>query len=304
MYLIRELRRKSDESVWLMGICENGYDDLKSGCIHWINNGVYEGKKWFADPFIIKFTKKKIYLLVEEFDYKIHRGRIARLIVDRTNWTVCDCKIILDLDTHLSFPMIWRENNHIYICPENCKSGAWHIYEYDEEEEKMTYIQPLIKEKLTDAILYKNKKGYYILSTYEPTPNGRCLSIYHSDTLLGKYKQTDTIVFGENVARNAGIMFTYNGDLIRPAQECTHTYGHAISFQRVIENDNKWTFEEIYKFFSPHPQYYLGTHTYNEYQGMAVIDVKRKKNPLFGRFFDSLQNLAIKAHLKKRYVLK
>lgn len=302
MSIIR-YKRQLQESSWLLGICENGYENLKAGQIHWIDNGEYKTKKWFADPFILEYDEKQITLLVEEFDYKIHRGRLARLFVDRSTWTVTDCKIILDLETHLSFPMIWKENGHVYVCPENYASGAWNLYEYDKVNEKMVFVESVIKENLTDATLYKDEKGYYVLSTYVPTPNGNKLTVYHSEKLNGSYKVAQEIVFAENIARNAGKLFVHNGQLIRPAQVCNDSYGQAISFQEVIrDDDGMFSFKEIYRFFSPHSHYKIGTHTFNQHpDGMAVIDVKGLRYPMVGSLIYSIGNIFVNFGLKKAY---
>ena len=299
-------KRQFQESAWLLGICENGYEDLKAGRIHWIDNGEYKGKKWFADPFILEYDNERITLLVEEFDYKVHRGRIARLYVDRKRWTVTDCKIILDFDTHLSFPMIWRENGKYYVCPENYKSGRWNMYECDVANEKLKLSTSLIKEKLTDAILYKDETGYYVLSTCFPTPNGKKLIIYHSDSLNGDYKVTQEVEFPENIARNAGKLFMHNGLLIRPAQVCNDSYGQAISFQVVKrENDGVYIFEESFRFFSPHQKFKYGSHTFNQHpNGMAVIDVKGKRYPIMGGILFYLRKVAVSLNLKSKYRLK
>ena len=39
--------------------------------------------KWFADPFILEEDSTSIQFLVEEFDYSVGIGRIARLLVDK-----------------------------------------------------------------------------------------------------------------------------------------------------------------------------------------------------------------------------
>jgi hypothetical protein len=299
-------KRQLQESAWLLGICENGYDDLKAGRIHWIDNGEYKGKKWFADPFILDYNDELITLLVEEFDYKVHRGRIAKLTIDRNNWTVTDCKIILDSDTHLSFPMIWREDNNVYVCPENNASGALNLYVYHQESDSLAFVKLLINEKLTDSILYKDEKGYYVFSTCVPTPNGKTLTVYRANNLAGDYKSEQKIRFSENIARNAGMIFEYKGQLIRPAQECNHTYGHAISFQTMRIDQNGFSFEETFRYHSSHyGEFRYGTHTYNQHpHGMAVIDVKGFRYKTIGKWMWILQQLLIKMHLKKEIWLQ
>ena len=302
MSCFTKYKSQLQESTWLLGICENGYEDLKAGRIHWIDNGEYKGKKWFADPFILNYDNKRITLLVEEFDYKVHRGRIARLHVDRKTWKLIDCKIVLDLDTHLSFPMIWREDNNVYVFPENYHSGGWSMYRYDEKEERLVYIQQVSNEKLTDAIIWKNGGDYYLLSTHEPKPNGPELTIWKSKCLQDGYTELQRMKFNENLGRNAGMIFRHGEKWIRPAQESNHVYGHSISFQEVNLQKDGLSFNEIFRFYSPHNVYYAGTHTYNTLGKMAVIDVKGWKHPHIGPLLKGIGNILIKLGLKKAYI--
>ncbi|ADE82944.1 conserved hypothetical protein [Xylanibacter ruminicola 23] len=292
------------ESAWLLGICLNGFEDLKSNQIHWVSNGKFTGKKWFADPFILDYDSNHINLLVEEFDYKVHRGRIAKITIDRADWKVTDCLILLDLPTHLSFPMIWRENNEIYVCPENYASGGWNIYRYDRINETLEKVGQLSDQKLTDATLYQDGNNYWLLSTYDPRPNGSELTIWRGSSLMGPYTETQRVLFPENIARNAGMMFTYKGKLIRPAQESNHVYGHSMSFQEVTYNNGEFCFKEIYRFCTPHPIYDVGTHTYNQYCKMAVIDVKGYRHRRIAQIIVFLFKMVVTLGLKKLPVLK
>ncbi len=302
MNYIQRKKRQFQESAWLLGICENGFDDLTGNRIHWISNGKYEGKKWFADPFILDYDENSIILLVEEFDYQVHRGRIARLQVDRKTWTITDCKIILDLSTHLSFPMICSEEGEVFVCPENYKSGAWNMYRYNEEKGNLVFERELLKMPLTDAIMYSDNNSYYILSTFDPTPNGKRLSIWQFGKMNGIYSMVQEVAFDEKIARNAGMIFEYEGNLIRPAQECNEIYGHAISFQKVYIKDGQFSFKEMLRCHSVHPKYSIGTHTYNQHpNGMAVIDVKGYRYPTIGRMLKHVDRVLEAINLKKPY---
>lgn len=300
----RTLRHQLKESAWLLGICENGFDDLKAGRIHWIDNGRYGGRKWFADPFILDQDKLYVYLLVEEFDYQVHRGRIAKLWIDRKSWTVVDCKIVLDLDTHLSFPMIWRESGQVYVCPENYHSGGWNMYRYDADNEKLEFVQQLSDQKLTDAIVWQDGSDYWLLSTYEPKPNGAELTIWKSNGLTGKYQEIQRVIFNENIGRNAGMLFRQGEGWIRPAQESNNEYGHSISFQIMTLKNGWFSFKELYRFHSPHPVYDAGTHTFNTFGNMAVIDVKGYRHRGLARLMGFVGGLLVKAGLKKPFVIQ
>lgn len=301
---LKKIKQKWQESTWLLGICLNGFADLKEGRIHWINNGKYNGRKWFADPFILEYDDNKVSLLVEEFDYKVHRGRIAKLTIDRNSWTVVDCKVILDLETHLSFPMIWRQGVEVLVCPENYHSGGWNMYRYDSKKERLEFICQIIDKKLTDATIWQDGSIFWILSTYEPRPNGSELTIWKSDAINGQFKEFQRVRFSENVSRNAGMIFRYEGKLIRPAQECNHVYGHSLSFQEVEYNDESFNFNEIYRFNSIHPIYDAGAHTFNQYKEMAVIDVKGYRYRHIAKVISSVGSILVKLGIKKPYVIQ
>lgn len=299
---LKEYIKRNRESAWLLGIVPNGYDDLKNGNIFWVSKGKYK-KKWFADPFILDVDDNFIYLLVEEYDYAINRGRIAKISIDRKTLTIIDCVILLDLPTHLSFPVIYRRNGKIYVAPENNCSGEFYIYEYDLLQEKMVKLKELCHRRLTDAIIFENENGFHLLTTYEPKPNGCLLSIFHSDDFLGNYTLSQEILFESNIARNAGQLFCYNGQLVRPAQESNYSYGHGLVFQKVDIENGKFNFIDMDYCLSPHPVYKAGIHTYNEYKGLGVIDVKGDRNRLIGGLFGLAHRILVGLGLRHNKLL-
>lgn len=292
------------DSAWKLGVLLNGYEDLKANKIQFVSNGIYEGKKWFADPFILSYDDNCIYLLVEEYDYKINKGRIAKICIDRKQWAIVDCKILLDLPTHLSFPTIYRMDDKIIVCPENYSGGGFFKYEYDTQNEVLRRVGTISEEKLVDTIIIYRDGFYYMLSTYEPWPNGSMLTIYKSVLFDGPFEKCQEIKFKDNTARNAGFMFEHNGELIRPAQESNYSYGHALVFQRALFNDGNFEFIEEWRYSSTHPSFKLGAHTYNEYKGLGVMDFKGYRNTIVGTLFKILGDIRIKVGLNQRRLLK
>lgn len=299
---VKEYIKRNRESAWLLGILPCGYEDLKNGHILWVSKGNFK-HKWFADPFVLDFDDSFIYLLVEEYDYSINRGRIAKISIDRKSLTIIDCVILLDLPTHLSFPVIYRRNGKIYVAPENNYSGGFYVYEYDPLQEKMVKLKELCHRRLTDAIIFEDENGCHLLTTYEPKPNGCLLSIFHSDDFLGNYKLSQEIQFESNIARNAGQLFRYNGQLIRPAQESNYSYGHGLVFQKVVRENGKFNFINLDYYLSPHPVYKAGIHTYNEYKGLGVIDVKGDRNRLIGGLFGLAHRILVGLGLRHNKLL-
>ena len=246
--------------------------------------------RWFADPFILDVTDTVIIVLVEEFSYRINRGRLAKLIIDKETFQLKSMKIVLDLNTHLSFPAILRDGTDIYIYPENSASGSSMLYKYNSEDDSVSVIKQLSNQPLTDAIITKIDDSSYIFTTEIPTQNGNKLSIYTALDDMGSYKLIQNITLFDNTARSAGDIFVDNGKIVRPAQNCNGGYGVGLVFQEIIK-DSKGDFV-LKELFRRKPiKNYIGMHTYNQYKGCYVVDLHARRYPYLHKCLQFLKNL-------------
>lgn len=244
--------------------------------VHYIKNPYKT--KWFADPFILEEKEEFLCLLVEEFDSKVRKGRIAEIVVDKRTDKIIDCHIVLELDTHLSFPAIYRYDDKIYVLPENSRSGHCNIYIYDSEERVLKDPYMMIDEPLTDAIISENSGKYEMYSTSIPNPNGNILYKYQSESFLGPYSRDGYIQFDSNIARMAGEFIKIGNDYIRPAQDCNESYGKAVLLLKG---------KDIIQTIVPNKKKYAGIHTFNVNDKTFVIDLKKYDYP----FIYYLRNL-------------
>jgi hypothetical protein len=227
--------------------------------------------KWFADPFILEENSKNIQFLVEEFDYSVGRGRIARLLVEKKNNEIKECSIILDLPTHLSFPVIYRVNDIIYVHPENSASGASYIYRYDHVADKLVEPKLMVEEPVTDAIIRKEQDCYRMFATKLPDSNGCTLHEYRSSSLFGPYTHVCQELYEKNSARMAGMFLEFQNSIVRPAQDCFGDYGKAV----ILYDGNK----ELCR-IAPISLKQAGIHTFNTLGNTFVIDIKKYDYPL------------------------
>ncbi len=237
-------------------------------------------KKWFADPFILNYDGKIAKVLVEEFDSDVNRGRIALLTIDVKNAIILNCKIVLDIDTHLSYPIIYRHKDRIIIAPENADSGHADFYEYNIDDDTISYLQKYSDEPLADATILNLDNNYYCFSTKLPYPNGRVLNISKSGDLLGDYEKIQDYEFQSCIARMGGDFFKdERGNIIRPAQDCNGDYGRKILFQKVNFNDDHFSFSTVGELV-PRGYKYAGLHTFNQSPGLQIIDLKKYDFPI------------------------
>lgn len=248
--------------------------------------------RWYADPFILRVTENEIVLLVEELSYEINKGRIAKLIVDRRTFKLLSMKIILDLPTHLSFPMIFRNEHSIIVIPENSASGKSSAYSYDAETDEMHFIEDVCDLPLTDATILQYGDKNYILATSLPDPNGNRLQIFEFDNENLKARPLYDCTFDSSVARNAGSPFIIDGRLYRPAQDCNGEYGKGVCIQEleIDESTDRFRFKNVASIYPFNSHYHLGLHTLNIHDGMCVIDGRGLLHPYIGRVVRAVIN--------------
>lgn len=272
MKLLNCIKAKLLHYTWDLAYGQYDNSILKKGidekCVHIVSNP-YKNK-WFADPFIYEENERFMHLFVEEFDKKVKRGRIARIKIDKQTNSIIECRIILELPTHLSFPAIYRINGKIYVHPENYASGGSYIYEYDKEKDRLINPIVLVEQPLTDAVIRKVNTGYEMSATVGKDANGCKLSIFDANNFLGPYHLKHTVQYADNSARMAGYYIELGAKVFRPAQDCNGDYGRAV-----------WLYDEkrVVGRLIPWGKY-SGIHTFNSLGDTFVIDMKKYDYPL------------------------
>lgn len=284
MNIIRRIKGALVHYYWELAYFDYSNDLLTQGIdftkIHIVKNPYTT--KWFADPFILRNTELELTLLVEEFDYRVNRGRIAQIVIDKTKDVIVSCDIVLDLPTHLSFPVIYRDIDKIYVHPENSASGASYMYEYDESSKEMKNPIKVLDEPLTDAIIVKEDNLFKMYATKLPNPNGSILGSYVSEALVGPYIKSAEYEFPRCRARMAGHFLKKDGKIVRPAQDCEGAYGKAVVFY-----DGLSELGEI----RPSSFKYAGVHTFNRLDNICIVDIKCFDHPLIVSFKNFIKNL-------------
>ena len=270
-YLKRFFRRLTRTS-WHLGFVNGGLPGVFSDNpldVSWVKSTYKD--RWFADPFILDVTEDKVIVLAEEVRYEHPKGRIVRLTIDRKSLEIEKRETLLETDTHLSFPNILRQDGKIFITPENAQEGKQHIYEYEPESGTLRFVQTICEDCVWDAtitddfgsrlLMFASHKSDYFLDIYE----------WNED--VKRFVPMISIPSAEKNSRMGGAVFSFEGHLYAPFQNCTRTYGGNLDIKAIKYENDTFEFSTIKQLFSPHPKYKEGLHTLNEYKGVVVIDV-------------------------------
>lgn len=275
---------------WNIGFCEQTPTELllKQGLnkIEWLKHSYKD--RWFADPFIYKVTDTEIVVFIEECPIENSKGILCELVVDRKSKVLKERYVLLELDTHLSYPCIIKHEGKTYVYPENGASGQLNLYEYDENHHRLINPITIIEEALVDATIWKQDKVYYMLATKAPNVQEKAY-LYKSTSLFGKFVQVGELPIQSNrkYSRQGGNWFEVNNKLYRPAQDCVVRYGSALSIMKVDKQME--TYKEYLQFqLQPNTKkYQLGLHTLNFHEGICVIDAYGYLYPWLGRVYYS-----------------
>lgn len=240
--------------------------------IEWMQHDYRD--RFFADPFILSITDKEIKVLVEDFEYSRWKGAISLLVVDRQTYCLKRKKVLLDLDTHLSFPFIYREASDIFVIPENSASDKLTAWRYSESAEALEMAVELTDMPVIDPVLYKANGRFLLFGSLRNMDENRKLFQWESDNLISTYKlvSNDPIKVDIKSARRGGGFFKIGDQLYSATQCCEHTYGEALNICRVDALGMGLLEEKICSILCPDSIYPCGLHTLNVCEGLCVVD--------------------------------
>lgn len=282
---IKKIVNWSIKEEYNIGFVCNSYKDIINGNpikIKWMKHKFRDS--WFADPFILDVTETHILLLVEDFYYPIGRGRISLLKVNKETYICEERKPILTLDTHLSFPIIFRVGSDVFVYPESGASGKLKIYKY--ENESLKEFSTIADGSFCDAVITDFWGSKYCFTTRPSSADKetRLQYIYGVDNENHILDLVQSFCFDEKIARNAGNFFMLENKIYRPVQDCTVNYGGGIIIQEVKKNaDDQFSFRNICRFDAKYKNLTLGAHTLNSYKGTIVIDAHGYCNPTLAK---------------------
>ena len=272
MNIIRKIKYNQ---YWNIGFCEQTSEELmhEGGLrpIKWLKHEYDD--RWFADPFILRATEDEIVVFVEECLMDTPKGIICELVINRKTMNLKERYVLLDKETHLSYPAIIMHDGKVYVYPENGASGKLNIYEYDEANHRLFNPVCILEEAVADATIFINNNCYYLTATKFPSTQEK-VYLYKLESIFGPFTAVSAMPFQKDIgfSRCGGNFFYVDGNRCRPVQDCKIRYGAALNIMRSTLNQ-RMLVEELQLSIKPQSwRYDLGVHTINFCDGICVID--------------------------------
>jgi len=249
---------------------------LRPEDIIWLR--IFANSTYLADPYGF-IVNNKLHILVEDYDYSKGKAIISEIIWDPPRNSFTAPIRIIEEGKHLSYPFIVEHQKAIYCIPESYQKGNVGLYKRNFSEEAFVEDHILLDniDAIDPTLIFFNNQWWLFFTSREFSRSH--LFIYYSDTLTGRYEphHKNPVKMDVRSARPAGTPFIYEGNLYRPAQDCSKTYGGRVAINKVITLTPDEFDEFPVNYVSPIPGtlYSKGLHTISSVGNYTLIDGKR-----------------------------
>jgi hypothetical protein len=241
---------------------------------------------FWADPHVIQKDGRQ-YIFVEEFPHATGKGILSVIELDeqgRQSEPVC----ILEKEYHLSYPHVFDWQGKYYLIPETAGKRSIDLYECVAFPTRWEYKQTLIDNILAvDAtVTFANGKWWLFSGVAENEaafPEVELCLFFSDDLFAGEWKAhpMNPVVADLSSSRPAGAIFTRDGRLMRPSQDCSQSYGYGFKLNVIQVLSETDYHEETVAEVKPWKKNVLGTHTYGTAGKFTIIDVYTRKRKYF-----------------------
>jgi hypothetical protein len=238
---------------------------------------------YLADPFAARSGAASA-ILVERFDRRTRLGELCAL--ERADGPdghrLGRPRPVLPVPVHVSYPFLFEDEGRVYCLPEMFQSGGAHLFEALEFPTRWRFVATLLEDfPAVDPTLFRHGGRFWLLCTSGETSvlARTALHAWWATVLTGPWMPhaRNPVKFDARSARPAGTPFEHDGQLFRPSQDCSETYGGAVRVNRITRLTPEEYEEETVAVVRPDPNgpYPAGLHTLSAFADKTLIDGKR-----------------------------
>lgn len=242
--------------------------------------------RFYADPFLLE-REGRTHLFFEDYRYSEKRALISYSEV-LPDGSLTEPIEVLRRPYHLSYPFVFARDGEIYMIPETLENRAVELYRAEEFPLRWTKVSALLEDICAvDATLHEQdgKLWMFVGTSNERYSSCDELSIFYADALSGPWTPhpMNPVVSDVRRARPAGRLFYEDGQLLRPSQDCSETYGGALNFYKVLKlSETEYEEQAVARITPDWLKANRGAHTYTRSTDFEVIDGKRMIKPRRG----------------------
>ena len=266
---------------WGVGIVDQPIASLLEADVcptaHWIDNP--DRERFIADPAGV-VENDGYGVFVEDLEQRQYRGKLTYYRYTTASGFEGPSDALID-PHHLSYPYIIKHENRIYCVPESSAAGEvalWEIREYPGGWQKVATL--LADVPALDCTVFEHEGRWWMLGVTRVASGAYSLEAWYASDLFGPWQPHARNPLSTDIrtSRPGGKPFLHDGQLIRPAQDCSRTYGGALALMRVVRLSPTEFEEALIRVVEPNPgaPYSDGFHTAYPLGDRTLVDGKRR----------------------------
>ena len=281
-FLILACHRLSRDEEWNIGIIDAPIHTFLSPgarpAVRWLPEPAHGA--FLADPFGVE-TETVGIILIEQFDQRAGRGHIS-VLESRDDGTFSRPQRVIGAPYHLSYPYILQHQGAIYCIPESGATGEVTLYKALAFPHQWAKHATLISGfAAKDATLFQHDHLWWLFCSAARHAQNNTLYAWYASDPHGPWipHPANPLKVDIRSSRPAGAPFIHAGRLYRPAQDCSRTYGGAVTINHVVRLTPAEFEEEPVASVDPYRDgpYPLGLHTLSAFGQRTIIDGKRER---------------------------
>ena len=230
-----------------------------------------------ADPACYALPDGTRVVLAEYMNHWVSRGEIWKAVVPAgIELHEAELRPWMRSTVHMSYPFpVHDDDGRLCLMAESWEASALHMWRQIDVE--LALVGPILNRPVVDATLWRENEDWWLFCTMQDDGPNECLHLYYSTRLVGPWTPHpgNPVKIDRGSARPAGPLFRVDGKLIRPAQDCSRTYGGAVVLNEITQLDQLGFSEEPVRRLEPVGEYPDGLHTLCPAGDVTIIDGKR-----------------------------
>ena len=239
--------------------------------------------RFWADPFAVEH-EGRYFIFFEEMPFRTNKGHIMAIEVFE-NGEAGEPQIALERPYHVSYPFVFAWEGSLYMMPETAANGTIEVYRCEGFPFNWKLHRVVLDNiNAYDATLWKDSDRWWMFVNVaeQGADSSDELHLYWGATPLGPWTphRANPVVSDVRSARPAGPLFSREGVLYRPSQDCSLAYGHSVLINRVdVLREDEYRETEIQRISPGWRKDILHVHTLGGNGRLKVIDylVSRKQ---------------------------
>ena len=274
-------RRLACDEIWNIGVLDQPIDDIA-------RRGVACVPEWLpppppgtmlADPSCIAKAGGGFTLYAEQLDYHGNRrGEIwSADVACEADLATARFAPLIASPHHMSYPFPLPDaDGGVLLTAETWGAGSALLWKVDGPVVELGAV--MAGRQVVDPTLWRDDERWWLFCTFQDdSPNG-ALHLFEAADIRGPWRPHpgNPVQTGLARSRPAGGLFRMDGILVRPAQDCSASYGGAVVLQAVTCLDSERYEERPLRRIEPLPgAYRSGLHTICAAGRRTLIDGKR-----------------------------